>query len=140
MIRTCATHAHGAKMIAFLKAHRCDTTRRALATIFVRGDAINVTSIATSIAGSSQNPLGADAQFINLATSPGTGGINDLLQEGHHIPGPRGHMPPHPVFGVFSAGSGVNIIYAWYRDRPTPPDDPKLQHAEGDVKFSTLLS
>lgn len=58
VIRDCPTHAHGAKMIAFLKTHKCNTTGRTLATIFVRGDAINVSSIATSITGTAQNPLG----------------------------------------------------------------------------------
>lgn len=139
VIHNCSKHAHGAQMIAFLKKHKCGPTGRALATVFVRHDAINVSSIETSISGTARNPFGAQLQFTNLVKSPSGGNINDLMREGHRIPGPNGRMSAHAVLGVFAIGENINIIDAWYRDKPTPKNDYNLRLVEADLKLSRLV-
>lgn len=139
VVHDCAKHAHGAKMIAFLQKHKCGPTGRALATVFVRHDAINVTSVETSFAGSARNPFGAQLEFTNLVKSSRGGGIDDLLRDGHRIPGPHGRPPAHAVLGVFAIGANINVIDAWYRDKPTPKNDYNLRLVEADLKLSQLL-
>lgn len=138
-IHDCAKHAHGARMIAFLKKHTCGPTGRVLATVFARHDAINVSSIETSFSGTPRNPFGAQLQFTNLVKSPSGGNIDDLLREGHRMPGPHGRMSAHAVLGVFTIGQNINVIDTWYRNKPTPNNDYNLRLVEADLKLSRLL-
>jgi hypothetical protein len=100
---------------------------------------VNVSSVETSFAGSAGNPLGGAAQFVNLVTSPDGGGIDDLSREGRHIPGARGRVPAHLAPAVLLAGTDIDVVYAWYRNQPTPENDYVLQLVDNDVKFSQLV-
>jgi hypothetical protein len=138
VIHNCAQHAYGTTMIAFLKQHPCGSARRVLATVYLRHGPVDISSIATSFAGTANNPFGAELDFTNLEKARRTRGLKDLLREGDRMPGPHAYGPAHAMFGVYALNVNINIIRAWYPDRPTATHDQQLALLERDLAFSTL--
>lgn len=120
VIHDCAKHAYGRKMTAFLGKHHCRPARRTLATVFHAHFAVNVSSVATAFPGTAHNQLGAEFKFTQLAETRSAGGIDDLLRDGHRIPGSAGTPPKDAVYGVYPLDTSVDVLYAWYRARPGP--------------------
>jgi len=139
VIHNCAKHAYGRKMIAFLRKHHCRSATRTLATVFHAHFAVNVSSVATAFPGTAHNQFGAEFKFTQLAKTRSAGGIDDLLRDGHRIPGPAGTPPKHAVYGVYPLNTMVDVLYAWYagyRSGPTPGLPPSLKTIEQDIAFT----
>lgn len=136
VIHDCAKHAYGAKVIAFLARHHCGTARRTLATVFHTHFAVNLSSVVTRFPGTVRNPLGAQFRFTQLASARGAGGIDDLLRDGHQIPGPIGKPPKTAVYGVYPLNTNVDILYGWYHQKPTAAYRTSLKLIEQDVAFT----
>ncbi len=139
-IRNCAAHAYGAPMIAFLQRHPCGPTHRVLATVYVDGRAVDVSSIATSFAGHGTHVYVPTEQFVRLEEANGTGSINDLLREGASMPGVSGQIPSHEAFQVLSKDTGADVFDAWYQTGPIRDQDPYLLSLEQDLFLSRLTS
>lgn len=139
-IRNCAAHAYGAPMIAFLQSHPCGPTHRVLATVYVNGRDVDVSSIATSFAGRGARVYVPTEQFVRLEEANGTGSINDLLREGASMPGGTGQIPAHEAFQVLSQDTGADVLDAWYQTGPTRDQDPFLLSLEQDLFLSRLTS
>jgi hypothetical protein len=139
VVHNCTRLAYGAAVVAFVRRHRCGTVRRVLATVYVGGFSVNVSSVVTSFAGTAHNPYGAEYAFGQLASSRRAGGIADLLREGHRIPGPHGHPPADAYYTPVPFNTQVDILYSWYR---TPPNQPgganSLKHIDQDLSFGAL--
>ncbi|WP_375480739.1 hypothetical protein [uncultured Jatrophihabitans sp.] len=139
-ISDCAAHAYGATMVAFLKAHQCGPTHRTLALVDLAGQQVVVSSIATSFAGTSQDPYGVSIRFQKLELADGTGSIDDLLREGHSIPGIATAVPAHEAFQVVGQDNGVDVFDAWYASGPTRDQDRTLLNLEQDLFLTSLTS
>jgi hypothetical protein len=86
-----------------------------------------------------QDPYAAAGRFIKLERANNTGSINDLLREGHAIPGIASSIPSNEVFQVVGQDNSATVLDAWYADGTTDPHDPALRDLETDV-FLTPLS
>jgi hypothetical protein len=123
---SCADHAYGAKMIAFLREHPCDGLERLLATTTVHGRPVGLAESITAFRGTAKDPYKYTSEFMRLERADGTGSINDLLREGYRLPsGPR-HIPAHEAFTVLGQDDGATVWDAWYLDGTTPDNDPPL--------------
>lgn len=140
VIHDCAKYAYGPKVIAFLKRHHCGTATRTLASVFHAHFAVNLSSVATAFAGTAGNPLGAEFRFAQLAKARGRGGINDLLRDGRAIPGPRGEPSKSALYGVYTLNTNVDILYGWYRRKPSPGYGTSLKLIEQDIAFTPATS
>jgi len=124
--RSCAGHAYGKAVIAFLKKHPCGRLRRILGTTTVDGRPVAIAESATSFSSSGGDPYQITGDFTLLEQRDGTGSINDLLREGHRIPQGPSSIPAKEVFKVLSQDNVVTIWDAWYLDGPTASNDPAL--------------
>jgi hypothetical protein len=139
-ITDCAAHAYGAKMIAFLRAHRCQPAHRVLATVDIAGRTAVVSMISTSFTGTGADPYSGVARFRQLEEADGTGSINDLLREGHHIAGVASRIPAHEAFLVVGQDQGVTVFDAWWTNGATPDQAPALLKLEQDLFLTPLAS
>lgn len=123
---SCAGHAYGKAVIAFLKKHPCQRLRRILASTTVDGRPVAIAESATSFGASGGDPYQITGEFTQLEQRDGTGSINDLMREGHRIPGGPSSIPRQEVFKVLSQDNVATIWDVWYLDGPTDPDDLAL--------------
>jgi hypothetical protein len=125
-VQDCATHAYGAPVIAYLKAHPCYGLSRTLATTTVNGRAVGLSSCAIGFAGQSPTVYQTAGDFNTLVTANGTGSLNDLLREGYRLPSGPTSVPSPDAFDALSQDNGVTVDDAWYLSGPTPNNDPPL--------------
>lgn len=137
-ISDCAAHAYGGPMIAFLRKHPCRGAHRVLATINLHGKLVALSVISTGFAGTANDPYVNAGKFEQLEQANHTGSINDLLREGHSIPGIATQIPPQEAFEVLGQDSGVQIFDAWYATGTTRDQDPTLVHLEQSLFLSQL--
>lgn len=83
-------------------------------------------------------PTGVATQFKKLEQRDGTGSINDLLREGHAIPGIASRIPEHEVFDVGGQDNGVYIFDVWYARGTTGDHDPALTKLVLDLYLTPL--
>lgn len=138
IVHGCRHLAYGPKVIAFVRRHPCGTVRRVLATVYVAGFSVNVSSVVTSFAGTPRNPFGAEYTFGQLASSRRTGGIADLLRAGHRIPGPRGRPPANAQYAVYPFNTQADVLYSWYRTPPASSGTWSLKRIDQDLSFTRL--
>lgn len=139
VVHDCERLAYGSAVVAFVRRHRCGTVRRVLATVYVGGFSVNVSSVVTSFAGTPRNPYGAEYTFGRLASSRRAGGLADLLRDGHRIPGPHGRPPANAHYGVYPFNTEADILYSWYRKPPALPGAANsLKVIDQDLSFSRL--
>jgi hypothetical protein len=138
VVHDCARYAYGAAVVAFVRRHRCGPIRRVLATVYVGGVAVNISSVVTSFAGTATNPYGAELAFGQLVRSRRTGGITDLLRAGHRIPGPGGRPDAGAYYGVYPFNTQVDILDSWYRIPSAHPRLWSLKRLDQDLSFSRL--
>jgi hypothetical protein len=136
VVHDCRRLAYGTAVIAFVRRHPCGPVRRVLATVYVGGFSVNVSSVVTSFAGTQHNPYGAEYTFGRLASSRRSGGIADLLRNGHRIPGPHGTPPADAHYELVPFNTQVDILYTWYRTPPASHVSWKL--LDQDLSFSRL--
>jgi hypothetical protein len=139
-ITDCAAHAYGARMIAFLRAHPCRLAHRVLATVDADGRTVVLSAISTSFGGSGADPYSGASKFRELEEADGTGSINDLLREGHHIAGVASRIPPTEAFQVVGQDQGVTVFDAWWAIGTTPDQAPALVNLEQDLFLTPLAS
>jgi hypothetical protein len=139
-ITDCAAHAYGAPMIAFLQRHPCRGAHRVLATIDLHGREVVVSAISTGFAGTARDPYVNAGRFEQLENADNTGSINDLLREGHTIPGIASRIPAHEAFSVLGQDSGVSIFDAWYASGSTADQDPTLLQLEESLFLGPLTN
>ena len=140
-VHDCSRLAYGAAVIAFVRRHRCSVVRRVLATVYVGGLSVNVSSVAASFAGTSHNPFGAAYTFSQLAGSRRAGGLADLLRAGHRIPGWLGRPPASAHYQVVLFNNQIDIFYSWYRKPPAVPRSAKsLKFIDQDLSLGRLTS
>jgi hypothetical protein len=141
VVHDCTRYAYGSAVIAFVRRHRCGAIRRVLATVYVGGFSVNISSVVTSFAGTANNPYGAEYTFGQLASSRRAGGIADLLRAGHRIPGPNGRPPADAYYRVYPFNTGADIIDSWYRTPPTYRGGANsLKSIDQDLSFGRLTS
>jgi hypothetical protein len=145
ILRNCGRRAYGAAVVAFVRRHRCGRVRRVLATVYVGGFSVNVSSVVTSFTGTAHNPYGAANKFAQLAGSRRAGGIADLLRAGHRIPGPHGRPPANAHYEVIPFdvpyNTQVDILDSWYRKGPAYRGGANsLEVIENDLSFGRLTS
>ena len=139
LVHDCRRVAYGAAVVTFVRRHRCGTVRRVLATVYVRGFSVNVSSVATSFRGMPHNPFGAEYTFGQLASSRRAGGLVDLLRAGHRIPGPHGRSPANARYEVVPLNTNADIIYSWYRKPPAYRGGPNsLKFLDQDLSLGEL--
>lgn len=124
--KSCAGHAYGKALIAFLKKHPCQRLRRLLGSTTVNGRPVAIAESATSFGSSGGDPYQITGEFTQLEQRDGTGSINDLLREGHRIPQGPSSIPAKEVFKVLSQDNVATIWDAWYLDGPTDANDPGI--------------
>lgn len=139
-ITDCAAHAYGATMIAFLRAHPCRPAHRVLATVDTAGRTAVLSTISTSFAGTGADPYSGVGKFRQLEEADGTGSINDLLREGHHVAGIASRIPAREAFSVVGQDQGVTVFDAWWASGTTPDQEPALLKLEQDLFLTPLAS
>jgi len=131
---TCADHAYGAQMIAFLQQHKCFGLKRILATTVVNGQEVGFNVAQLGFPGtSSSDPYGVVEQFRNLVNADGTGNINDLLREGYRLPSGPTSVPSPDAFKTVGQDEGIEVYDMWYLSGPTPNNDPVLLQMAQDI-------
>lgn len=126
---TCADHAYGAPMVAFLEKHPCGGLTRLLATTAVDGRAVGFAQSSLGFESPGQDAEAgyrAASDFIRLVSADGTGNIADLLREGARLPAGPTAIPSPDAFSALGQDAGVVVLEAWYLDGPTPENDPPL--------------
>lgn len=140
--RNCAAHAYG-QVAAFFGQHPCRAMTRYLWTLPFNGrEAVVSIVIVLNEIGPLQPINGVSytyeyaEQLTKLENSPGTGSVNDLLREGHRIPGVGSSIPVGEVFQVLGEDSGVDVFDAWYATGTTASNDPALRQLEQNLFLS----
>jgi hypothetical protein len=130
-VSSCGTDAYGAKVIAFVKKHKCGPVRRVLATVYSSTFSVDFSSVIVKFAkpGTPNNPSGTLFNFTQLAKPRSAAGIADLLRAGQMIPGPHGHPPASAYYGNDMLTSSVDLFYDWYVKRP------KSTHFENSLRL-----
>jgi hypothetical protein len=105
----CSAHAYG-KIKDFLKATRCTSVHRYLATTNQGGRMVIVAASTVTFANATQA-----RRYLDIVTSDGTGNINDLLREGTTVPGVGDQLPP-AAFASKQDGARVFVAEAAYTD------------------------
>ncbi len=140
LITDCAANAYGSVMIAFLRTHPCRLAARRLTT-FVLGDRqVALSIISAEIPGSAADAFDNAAKFIKLELQDGTGGMNDLLRDGHRIPAGPSAIPASEAFLVLGQDQSATIFDAWYLDGSTAPDAPELLNMENDLFLTDVCT
>ncbi|MGH8862156.1 MAG: hypothetical protein ACRDVG_13150 [Jatrophihabitantaceae bacterium] len=131
----CAAHAYGA-VVAFLHKHQCTGLHQVLATTMVGDRDVGIAQRTIGFRGSPGDPYGyrAAGKFRALVSKSGTGNLNDLLREGHRLPGGRPTSVPFPnAFSAQAQDNGVSVTEAWYLSGATADNDPALVKMAGDI-------
>jgi D-serine deaminase-like pyridoxal phosphate-dependent protein len=123
---TCADHAYGGPVVAYLTAHPCTGLTRILATTAVGGRQVGFAQASLGFAGQADAVYKTASDFVTLVRKDGTGNINDLLREGKRLPVGPTAVPAPDAFSALGQDAGVVIDEAWYLDGPTPDNDPPL--------------
>jgi len=137
-LATCAGHAYGGPMISFLREHDCLGAHRVLSTVVVNGRLAVLSAVDASFRPIGNDPYAATGQFVKLERADDTGSIDDLLREGHPIPGIASRIPAHEVFQVIAQDNSATVLDAWYVTGSTSDDDSALKDLETDVFLTTL--
>lgn len=133
---SCAEHAYGAPVIAYLTAHPCHGLSRLLATTTVNGKRVGFAQSSLAFVGTAPQDYEFSHQFQKLVAQDGTGNINDLLRDGRRLPSGPTAVPSPDAFFVTGEDAGVTIVDAWYLDGPTPTNDPPLVQMAKDIFLS----
>jgi hypothetical protein len=123
---TCADHAYGAPMIAFLRAHQCVGLTRKLATTTVSGRGVGLAISDLGFRDPDPASYRSAGQFVTLVSKDGTGNLDDLLREGYRLPSGPTRVPSPDAFSALGQDNGVEVVDAWYLSGPTPDNDPAL--------------
>jgi hypothetical protein len=146
-VADCASHAYGAPVIAFLRAHPCTGVTRALATTTVNGRPVAIASAVVSFAntpdtaGPDGEPTDAvvAGEFETLVDQDDTGNITSLLNEGARFPGAPTKVPYPNAFAELGQDGAVFGYEAWYLDGHTADNDPALETLELNLPFQLQL-
>ena len=122
----CEGHAYGAPVIAYLKAHLCNSMTRLLASTTLAGRAVGIAQTTLSFSGSAPEVYQTAGDFRTLVTQDGTGNISDLLREGRRFPNSGTQVASPDAFSAESQDAGVGIEDVWYLSGSTPENDPPL--------------
>lgn len=133
---SCAAHAYGAPVIAYLTAHPCRGLSRLLATTTVNGKRVGFAQSSLAFLGTAPQDYDIAAKFRKLVTQDGTGNVSDLLREGRRLPSGPTAVPSPNAFSALGEDAGVVIVEAWYLDGPTPQNDPALVTMARDIFLS----
>ncbi|AUS78011.1 hypothetical protein C1701_06070 [Actinoalloteichus sp. AHMU CJ021] len=118
----CADNAFG-DVRTWLREHDCSTLSRGLLDLSVNGRAVGVSLAVATFAD--EDTAGA---FQDLVESPGRGGVDDLLRDGHEWP--TGPDDFHGAAFVTSReGAEVRIAQAVWSEGGADPQDATLQAA-----------
>jgi hypothetical protein len=109
-----------------------------LATVDDGGRTAVVSLIATSFAGTAADPYAGGSRFKELEQADGTGSIDDLLREGHHVAGIATRIPAQEAFRVLGQDQGVTVFDAWWATGVTPDQAPALLALEEDLFLTPL--
>ena len=123
---TCADHAYGAPMIAFLTKHKCFGLKRILATTVVNGQDVGFNVAQLGFPGTPADPYGETVAFGQLVNKDGTGNITDLLRDGYRLPSGPTSVPSPDAFKTVGQDQGIEVYDMWYLSGPTPNNDPAL--------------
>jgi hypothetical protein len=123
---TCADHAHGKPVIAYLTAHKCGRLHRLLATTTMDGRAVGLAISDLGFLGTDPAVYKTAGAFVTLVKKNGTGNIDDLMRSGSRLPAGPSSVPSPDVTTAQSQDDGVEIVDAWYLDGPTASSDPKV--------------
>jgi hypothetical protein len=131
VVKSCSRDAYGAKVIAFVKKHKCGPVHRELATVYAPTFTVDFSSVIVKFAkpGTTGNPMGTLFNFTQLAKPRSAAGIADLLRAGDKIPGPHGNPPAGAYYGNDMFTSSVDLFYDWYVKRP------KSTHFENSLRL-----
>lgn len=116
----CAQHSYGDVQV-WLGQHHCTDLKRWSYTADLGGQ-----SAGLAVAEMSFTTGETAAQFQQLATRPGTGGVSELVREGRTWQGGPTSFD-RAAFGSSVAGSKVRLVEAVWIGRATTPEDDKLQ-------------
>ena len=133
----CSAHSHG-QVVAYFRQHPCRGLSRYLWTMPYHGRTL---AVAVETIEAESGPFDPTStvhleyewanKLVNLETADGTGGINDLVMEGHRVPGFTGTViPAQEAFDVENEDNGVVVFDAWYVNGPTTSQDPDLVELE----------
>ncbi|MGH8960324.1 MAG: hypothetical protein ACRDWT_03825 [Jatrophihabitantaceae bacterium] len=123
---TCANHAYGKPVIAFLTAHPCVGLRRLLATTTLDTHAVGLAISELGFKGTDPQVYTTAGNFVTLVKRNGTGNLDDLLRDGSRLPAGPSSVPDPDVTTAQAQDAGVEVVDAWYLDRPTSSSDSKL--------------
>lgn len=130
----CAAHSYGTSARRFLQENPCQAAHRLIAITRLGSRRLALSIITVDFAG---DPYTA-ARFVDLERAPGTGGMNDLLREGHRMPGVASHIPSTEAFSVRRSGSTVAVLDAWWLRGHTADHEADLVALEDALFPSTL--
>lgn len=130
---SCADHAYGAPMIAFLRAHPCLGLDRELATTRVGGREVGMSIVTTGFRGTMNDPYATLEHFRALIVKDGTGSIDDLLREGYRLPSGPTSVPTPDAFNALGQDNGISVYDVWYLQGPTPDNDKALVAMTQDI-------
>jgi len=82
---TCADHAHGKPVVAYLTAHKCGGLHRLLATTTVAGRAVGLAISDLGFLGTDPAVYKTAGAFVTLVKKNGTGNIDDLMRSGSRL-------------------------------------------------------
>jgi hypothetical protein len=140
VVQSCSRAAYGAKVIAFVRQHKCGPVRRVLATVYAPTFSVNFSSVIVKFAksGTPSNPFGTIFNFSQLAKPRSAAGITDLLQAGDKIPGQRG-KPANAYYGNDMFDRSVDLFYDWYVTKPaSTQSENSLRLLGQDFAFTQL--
>jgi hypothetical protein len=135
--KTCAGHAYGQPVIAFLAAHPCyNGLTRMLGTMTFNGKTAGFAQSTLTIqtpGTPATDPYKNAGAFKKLVLANNTGSIRDLLRDGYRLPSGPTAIPANEAFTTVGQDSGIEIWDAWYLNGPTKNNDPALIKAAMDT-------
>lgn len=139
-ITDCAAHAYGQQLVAFFHAHPCAHADRALLQTTENGRPVALSIISVDEPAPSGDPYQNTDRLRALENADGTGGVNDLLKEGHRPPGWPASIPGTEAFTVSGQDAVAEIYDAFYLDGPTTGQDTDLVDlSQSLVVFDQML-
>lgn len=123
---TCAGHAYGNAVVAYLRKHPCRGLTRQLGTTVVDGRGVGFARSVLGFAGTAPGVYSVAGDFETLVSKDGTGNLADLFRSGYRLPSGPARVPSPDAFNVQGQDAGVIVLDAWYLSGRTPENDPPL--------------
>ncbi len=123
---SCAGHAHGAAVVAFLRKHPCTALTRLLGTTIIDKKAVGLAQSNVTFAGTTNTATTAATDFTLLIGKKGAGNITDLFRDGRRLPSGPAAIPASSATNVRNDERTATVVAAWYLKGGTPRDDPSL--------------